>query len=231
MRARKHGIQYKGVYACRVSGGWQAQISVNGVTHHLGVFTSAVEAAQAYDEQARLLGRRLNFEDPPPMSIAYGFPASGGFARPGGYAAPIAPQAAGASGHAVGMRSVGVAWQEQHQQHQQSMSSAWPEQRLNQSQPVQLQRLDLEQQGRRPPQEWVGVPLGEHEIAAFWRGAGSISLLAQQGVTAPQQQQQQPQYLPPLPQPMGPLWSSLLGPTEDSEEGAPGSFSSSLFDS
>ena len=88
-RRRKHDIKFKGVYSCRVSGGnfWQAQISVNGTTHHLGVFSSAVDAARAYDEQARIFGRRLNFEDPPIAAPVYGYPT--GRAR-----APSAPSPA-----------------------------------------------------------------------------------------------------------------------------------------
>ncbi|KAJ1639349.1 hypothetical protein T492DRAFT_937702 [Pavlovales sp. CCMP2436] len=70
LKRRKYDIKFKGVYACRVSGGnyWQAQISIYGNTHHLGVFSTAEEAGRAYDEQARALGRKLNFpnEDAPP---------------------------------------------------------------------------------------------------------------------------------------------------------------------
>mmetsp|Transcript_49304 Transcript_49304/g.115352 ORF Transcript_49304/g.115352 Transcript_49304/m.115352 type:complete len:199 (-) Transcript_49304:268-864(-) len=69
-KCRKYDIKFKGVYACKLSGGsyWQAQISIYGNTHHLGVFSTAEEAGRAYDEQARALGRKLNFpnEDAPP---------------------------------------------------------------------------------------------------------------------------------------------------------------------
>jgi hypothetical protein len=69
-KRRKYDIKFKGVYACKVSGGnyWQAQISIYGNTTHLGVFRTAEEAGRAYDEQARALGRKLNFpnEDAPP---------------------------------------------------------------------------------------------------------------------------------------------------------------------
>lgn len=70
-KKRKYGIKFKGVYACKGSGsnGWQAQIRVGGTMNHLGVFRSPEEAARAYDEQARLLGRHLNFPNetgPPP---------------------------------------------------------------------------------------------------------------------------------------------------------------------
>lgn len=66
-KRRKFGIKYKGVYACRESGRrlWQAQISISGNTHHLGVFSSPEEAARAYDAKAKLLGRRQNFQDSP----------------------------------------------------------------------------------------------------------------------------------------------------------------------
>lgn len=77
-KRRKYDITFKGVYACKVSGGnfWQAQISILGNTHHLGVFPSPEDAARAYDEQARPLGRKLNFPGelpragscPPPLT-------------------------------------------------------------------------------------------------------------------------------------------------------------------
>jgi hypothetical protein len=63
VKKRKYDIAFKGVYACLVSGGnyWQAQISIHGNTHHLGVFSTPEEAARAYDDHARPLGRKLNF--------------------------------------------------------------------------------------------------------------------------------------------------------------------------
>jgi len=75
-RPRKYGIKFKGVYASAPAGipMWQAQISINGSTLHLGVFASAEEAAHAYDSQARALGRKLNFPDAeasyPPAALA-----------------------------------------------------------------------------------------------------------------------------------------------------------------
>mmetsp|Transcript_11906 Transcript_11906/g.27817 ORF Transcript_11906/g.27817 Transcript_11906/m.27817 type:complete len:244 (-) Transcript_11906:253-984(-) len=72
-KCRKYDIKFKGVYACKLSGGsyWQAQISIYGNTHHLGVFSTAEEAGRAYDQQASSLGRKLNFPNydaPPPRS-------------------------------------------------------------------------------------------------------------------------------------------------------------------
>lgn len=66
-RRRRHAIPYKGVYKCSMTGGqfWQAQISIDGTTYHLGVFEDMEDAARAYDAQARLLGRRVNFPDDP----------------------------------------------------------------------------------------------------------------------------------------------------------------------
>ncbi|KAG8464525.1 hypothetical protein KFE25_009893 [Diacronema lutheri] len=78
-KRRKYDIKYKGVYACKVSGGnfWQAQISICGNTHHLGVFSTAEEAARAYDEQARVLHprRKMNFPDEDPTAGRTGLPA------------------------------------------------------------------------------------------------------------------------------------------------------------
>lgn len=166
-RRRKYDIAFKGVYPCRVSGGnfFQSQISVNGTTHHLGVFTSAEEAALAYDEQARLLGRRLNFAEPS-ASVAYGFPAAqtdAAYPRGVGMASAFPPMASA----------------------QQPPSCAVPGQQRS-TPPHEQKRLPWQEpaprpQRQQPAQEWVGVPLGEQEIAAFWSGAGSIGLLAHQG--------------------------------------------------
>lgn len=54
---------YRGVYWDK--GKWRARITIDGKHLHLGYFTDEVEAAKAYDAQARLLGRMgsLNFPD------------------------------------------------------------------------------------------------------------------------------------------------------------------------
>ena len=46
--------RFKGVYATK-AGTWRSAISLNGVRHRLGTFTSEVKAAMAYDKAAREL--------------------------------------------------------------------------------------------------------------------------------------------------------------------------------
>jgi len=218
-RRRKHDIKFKGVYSCRVSGGnfWQAQISVNGTTHHLGVFSSAVDAARAYDEQARIFGRRLNFEDPPIAAPVYGYPT--GRAR-----APSAPSPAAsthdahswAASHAASMggahSSTGV------HTISQMLNLPSPCQSVCMGHVVPAPVHHLAQQVDE--QQWVGIPLGEPELAAYWRGAGTISLLAQQAVPQPPAPVHEP-----LAEFAGPMWPTLAK-TDSDEDGAGGSCSS-----
>ncbi|HLP67790.1 MAG TPA: AP2 domain-containing protein [Rhizobium sp.] len=46
---------YKGVYRCRQTGLWRAEISAEKIKHKLGRFADPIEAARAYDEAARRL--------------------------------------------------------------------------------------------------------------------------------------------------------------------------------
>jgi hypothetical protein len=156
-RRRKYDIMYKGVYSCKVSGGnfWQAQISVNGTTQHLGVFSSPIEAAHAYDKQAITLGRRRNFEDPPQVQVAYGFPAA---APP----QPLSPS--GYGGGACAFPISGAPVGAPHVPTQSALPAFSP----------QPQHQQQQQQHQQAEPQWVGIPLQEQEIAAFWRGAGSM---------------------------------------------------------
>ncbi len=55
---------FKGVYWNKGSRKWHAQIACDGRKHHLGFYTSVIEAAHAYDDAAtRLFGEyaRINF--------------------------------------------------------------------------------------------------------------------------------------------------------------------------
>jgi hypothetical protein len=58
--------RFKGIRATP-AGRWAAQIMTNGKTVHLGMFSSAIRAARAYDAAAAPRNRRLNF---PPSSCA-----------------------------------------------------------------------------------------------------------------------------------------------------------------
>jgi DNA-directed RNA polymerase specialized sigma24 family protein len=42
---------------------WEARVTVDGRTKHIGMFDTALDAALAYDVMARKLGRRMNFPD------------------------------------------------------------------------------------------------------------------------------------------------------------------------
>lgn len=59
---RKYNIPYKGVFKVGRGPLWQAQISVDGTTKHLGVFATMEDAARAYDARALELGRDTNFD-------------------------------------------------------------------------------------------------------------------------------------------------------------------------
>lgn len=52
---RSNTSGYKGVYLNKASRKWQAYIRKNGVFYHLGLFSTAEEAAHTYDKKAREL--------------------------------------------------------------------------------------------------------------------------------------------------------------------------------
>jgi len=238
-RRRKYDIKYKGVYACKVSGGnyWQAQISVNGTTHHLGVFASPHEAARAYDEQARMLGRRLNFEDNT-HTVAYGFPApvSGQPAIAHAQAVfPGAPMVCGvpaAPSPAPGIAPMHIgapSFVHVQQKPQPAPAAAAPASLgqhphapvpadavtslgagsafgfLSQAAAIVASTsgggVDTRPHSTQQPAahdappapaamprgdpSWVGIPLGENEIQAFWRGAGSAGMHSTSTKAAP----------------------------------------------
>lgn len=60
LRRRKRHSKYIGV--TRNAGSWKAQIKIGrGKVLSIGTFPSELEAAQAYDEEARPRGRKVNF--------------------------------------------------------------------------------------------------------------------------------------------------------------------------
>ena len=57
-------LKYTGVKPIKKNGKFHAQIRENGKPFHLGTFTSAVQAAKAFDKRARQLGRFANLNFP-----------------------------------------------------------------------------------------------------------------------------------------------------------------------
>lgn len=58
----EHPVKYKGVYKTK-SGSWKAQICHSGTTHCIGNYDTQDEAVQAYDFEAKRLGKPLHFPD------------------------------------------------------------------------------------------------------------------------------------------------------------------------
>ena len=52
-RKSKTTSRYRGVYFCSSNRKWRAMIQINGASRHIGVFQSEVEAALAYNREAR----------------------------------------------------------------------------------------------------------------------------------------------------------------------------------
>ena len=54
--------KYRGVYWHKKRRKWQVQFTVHGKNKHFGYFNDEVEAARAYDDEARKHGKPLNFD-------------------------------------------------------------------------------------------------------------------------------------------------------------------------
>lgn len=131
---------------------------------HLGVFSTAEDAARAYDAQARALGRRPNFDDDSaPMS------ASSGAERGG----------AGAGGHARHVQVMPHASTAGMQ-----MGVPVPSHPVHPKVEAHLRDIQGAQRGSQP-QARVISQLDPSKLSAFWKGTTSLHFTSEQCAPPP----------------------------------------------